>query len=427
MTSTGQTDIISSDGSSLKLMKTVVCRPLMFLLCISLLHAFYKISSFYLKDFSLLKSGLTNLELYGYWAGLMWGSYWLLSRTLNKSNEAWAKSTLFSRHLSLRILFPFFSSIIKIVYWLIVANLLVQYAPLTTLTSYCLNKISSVLIIAALSWIIIRFVDVVSLLLLHHYTSIDSKNNTTRKIHTQILIIKRLITGLIFLLTLGASLMLFDNVRALGASVLTTAGIAGLVITFAAQRSLGSVFAGIEIALTQPIKLGDLILIENELGTVEEINFRSVIIKLWDLRRLSVPTSYFLEKSFQNWSKQETNNLIGSIFLYVDFTLPLPKLRKKVEEILKFSPLWDGKTGKVQVYDLKEQVMQLRIVASARNADDLSALKCEIREKIISYIVDNYPHALPITRTINMPLIENSTMEKKLTQAEVEEYEVTRY
>lgn len=396
MNTNSQIDIIRSEHSLLKTINTVIFRPLFFLAFISIIHFLYKIGGAYFKDMTLL-SDFATLELYSYWVLFMLGLYWLSVKILNKSTNALIQSSWFSQHTSLRVLTPFFTSVIKIIFCLILANLLIQYAPVSQLTAYFFNKLSSILIIAALSWILLKLVDLISLFLLNHYDNVHN----TRKIQTQILIIKRFLAGLILVFALGASLMLFDNVRALGASVLTTAGIFGLIITFAAQRSLGSVFAGLEIALTQPIKIGDLIMIDNESGTVEEINFRSVIVRLWDLRRLSVPTNYFLEKPFQNWSRNETNNLIGSITLYVDFTLPIAKLRAKVEEVLKASPLWDGKTCKVQVYDLREQVMQLRILASARNADDLSSLRCDIREKIITYIVENFPNALPITRSIN--------------------------
>ncbi|STY28619.1 small-conductance mechanosensitive channel [Legionella wadsworthii] len=392
-----QTGIISSEFSTLKEIKGVAFPPICFLAFISLLHLFYNLGSSHIKYLRDLFGEIATYELYTYWIGFMLGLYWLLIRVLNKSNELFSHGSIFSGHLSLRIIFPFISTVMRVIFWLISINLFIQYAPTSDLTSYFLNKISSVLIIAALAWLLIRLSDVISALLLQHYNKSEIGANT-RKIRTQILIMKRFLAGLIFLLALGASFMLFDNVRALGASVLTTAGIFGLVVTFAAQRSLGSVFAGLEIAWTQPIKIGDLVMIENEFGTIEEISFRSVIIKLWDLRRLTVPTHYFLEKPFQNWSRNEINNLIGAVSLYVDFTLPLAKLRNKVTDILKSSALWDGKTCKIQVYDLQEHVMQVRILVSAQNADDLSNLRCEIREKVIQYIVENYPRALPMTR-----------------------------
>jgi small-conductance mechanosensitive channel len=203
--------------------------------------------------------------------------------------------------------------------------------------------------------------------------------------------------------------MLFDNVRALGASVLTTAGVVGLVFTLTAQKSLGSILSSLEIAITQPIKIGDTVVINNEFGTVEEINFRSVVVKLWDWRRLVVPTNYFLENIFQNWSREQDNNLIGVVYLFVDFTLPVDKVREELNSILSSNPLWDGTVGTITVNDLQPQVMQLRVLASAKNADDVSKLRNEIREKLMSYIVAHYPNSLPQGRSIN---IEKAPLEQ---------------
>lgn len=201
------------------------------------------------------------------------------------------------------------------------------------------------------------------------------------------------------ILVIGSILMLFDNVKALGTSVLTTAGFIGLVITFTAQKTLGGLFSGLEIALTQPIKIGDAVLIENEFGIVEEINFRNVVIKLWDCRRLIVPTNFFLEQTFQNWSREETNNLIGTVYLYADYTLPIPELREELKKILTASSLWDGNVNLIQVSDLQDKVMQLRILSSADSPSKAWDLRCEVREKLIVFIAKNYPQCLPITRS----------------------------
>ena len=139
-----------------------------------------------------------------------------------------------------------------------------------------------------------------------------------------------------------------------------------------------------------------------EVGTVEEINFRSVIIKLWNWRRLIVPVSFFLEKSFQNWNRVEHANLIERVFLYVDFAMPVERLRSKLDAILNQSDLWDKQVGSLQVSELLENTMQLKILASARNSDDISALTAHIREELMTYIVQHFPDFLPKTRTLNL-------------------------
>lgn len=332
--------------------------------------------------------------------------YWLLWRIINKTTSV-LKKRFGSRSL-LKIMLPLVSSVFKVLAFLILFNLLLQYLNIPQALSFILSKITSILIIAAISWILGKVVDFSEQLLVQYYIPKKDGTIAARKMLTQTQILKRILYTLIIVLTIGAILMLFDNVRALGASVLTTAGVVGLVFTLAAQKSLGSLLSGLEIAITQPIKIGDTVVINNEMGVIEVINFRSVVVKLWDWRRLVVPTNYFLENIFQNWSREQDNNLIGVVFLFVDFSLPVQKVREELNVILTQSPLWDGRVGTLSVSDLQPLVMQLRVLASAKNAEDVSNLKNEIREKLISYIVSNYPNSLPQGRSM-------SRMEKEVS------------
>lgn len=372
--------------------------PILLMFTFYIGHFFYHNYASYIFEHHAFFHHFKLIEKELYATSMVLCCYWLLTRLINKTTNYLALTSLLINHSTLRIILPFFSAVLKALAFLALFNVLAHHLSLPAATSYVLTKITSVLIIASISWILFKLVNIAEQLLLHHYRANASANVTGRKIYTQTLILKRVAYSIITILTAGAILVLFDNVRALGASVLTTAGVVGLVLTFTAQRSLASLFSGLEIALTQPIKIGDSVVIENELGTIEEINFRNVIVKLWDWRRLIVPTSYFLEKSFQNWSREQHNNLIGSVYLYVDFTLPVAALREKLMSLLKDSVFWDGNIGKIQVGDLQKQVMQLKILASAKNADDVSSLRAEIREKLISYIVQHYPNSLPTTR-----------------------------
>lgn len=394
--------------------KKVCLGPICVMLALFATHLFFKNYGFLLIDHLANKKQIISFDYYFHIISIAACSYWLMARIINRSSQLLASTALFLNHSILGIMLPFFSTIFKILSLLAIFNILTQGINLPKDMSYLVNKITSMLIIGAISWILFKLVDIAEQLLLNHYDA-SSGNVTARKIHTQTLILKRVAYTIISVLAAGAILMLFDNVRALGASVLTTAGVVGLVLTFTAQRSLASIFSGLEIALTQPIKIGDSVLIDNEQGTIEEINFRNVIVKLWDWRRLIVPTSYFLEKSFQNWTREQENNLIGVVYLFVDFTLPVPEIRQELEVILSKSPLWDGNISKVQVHDLKESVMQLRILASARNANDVSNLRSEIREKLITYIVKKHPSALPKTRNFTLRnLTEAASEENKL-------------
>ncbi|WP_419419567.1 mechanosensitive ion channel family protein [Legionella sp. D16C41] len=389
--------------------RSVLLPPILIIILATLGNYFYQKYIFYFVDKSDLPA-LNIVEQFSYYFSLALSFYWLFTRVINNVTKYLLSTSFLTAHQTSSILLPFFSSILKTIVFLIVFNALIPYLGLPSQFSYFLDKLSSCLIICAISWILFKLVHIAEQLLLHRYASNPDNDALARKIYTQTLILKRIAMAIIAILTAGAILMLFDNVRALGASVLTTAGVIGLVLTFTAQRSLGSLFSGLEIALTQPIKIGDAVVIEKEFGIVEEINFRNVIIKLWDWRRLVVPTNYFLENSFQNWSREASNNLIGTVYLYVDFTLPVDELRTELKQVLTNSALWDGKVCSIQVSDVQDRVMELRILSSARTPSDAWDLRCEVREKLVDFIVKHHPTSLPVTRTKQMQIPE-----KKIT------------
>lgn len=327
-------------------------------------------------------------------------SYWLIARGVNSLAGFLGRRGFLQRHGILTIMLPFFVSVLKILAFLMIFNIIAQKLTLPDNLLYLFNKTSSILIICSISGILCKIIAIAEQLLLNHYTADLRGMIVERRIVTQTLILKRVAYAIVAILTLGAILMLFDNVRALGASVMTTAGVIGLVLTFTAQRSLGSIFSGLEIAITQPIKIGDKVMIENKEGTIQEINFRNVVLKLGDWSHYIVPTSAFLEKPFQNWNRVEDTHILGSIHLYVDFTIPISQIRFKFHSILEQSPLWDKNIGRLQVSELQEKVMQIKISTSAANSDDLSDLQALIREELISYIVHNFPEALPKIRSL---------------------------
>lgn len=375
--------------------------PVLIMTILSISHLLFTHYSDYFNDLNLLSLNQYFIEYNVYKITMALCTYWVFIRLINRSSE-YLKRHLYVNHQNLAIIAPFVVAVLKTLVFLIFLNILFQQLKLPKELTYILDKTSSILILCSISWIIIKLMDVAQQLLINHYARDSDGNIIESKIYTQMLILKRVAYSIVAILTAGAILMLFDNVRALGASVLTTAGILGLVLTFTAQRSLASIFSGLEIAFTQPVKIGDSVVIDGELGTVEEINFRSVIVKLWDWRRLIVPTNFFLEKSFQNWSRENNTNLIGAVLLYCDFTLPVNDIRNKLDSLLKNSPYWDQNIGTVQVSDLQPEVMQLKILASARNSSDLSKLKADIREELMDYIVKTHPNALPQSRSNTM-------------------------
>jgi len=218
-----------------------------------------------------------------------------------------------------------------------------------------------------------------------------------RKHVTQIRILRRAAVTLATIVTVAGALMTFDSVKEYGVSLIASAGAAGLVVGLAARPLLSNLFAGIQIAITQPIRIGDALLVENEWGWVEEITGTYVVVKIWDWRRLLVPLSYFLERPFQNWTRQSTD-LIGTVLLWVDYTVPVARVRARLEEIVREARLWDGQVVNLQVVDSNERAIQLRALMSARNSGEAWDLRCEVREKLIAFLQESYPGALPRQR-----------------------------
>lgn len=325
--------------------------------------------------------------------------YWFFIRLIDMFSKYILSFSNARNEKNLAIVLPFLVSASKAIVLLAMVNMALPYLGLPNQFEMLFEKLTSIFLICSITWILFKLVHMGEQFILNYYTDKTASNVTARKMYTQMRILKRIVYGIIFILAVGASLMLFDNVRSLGASVLTTAGIAGILLTLATQRSLPSLLASIEIALSQPIKIGDAVIVEDEFGVVEKINFRYVVIKLWDWRRLVVPTTYFLEKPFQNWSREQTTNLIGTTYLYVDYTLPVDALRDELLRILKDSTLWDGKVNGIQVSDAKEHTMELRILTSAPTPSKAWDLRCEVREKLIAFISSHYPQCLPHQRT----------------------------
>jgi small-conductance mechanosensitive channel len=201
------------------------------------------------------------------------------------------------------------------------------------------------------------------------------------------------------MLALSAALMTFPAVRQYGVSLFASAGVAGIVAGLAARPVLSNLMAGIQLAMTQPIRLYDAVIVENEYGTIEEITSTYVVVKLWDLRRMIVPLTYFIEKPFQNWTR-ENSSLIGNVMMYLDYRAPVGIIRQKFRDIVKESKLWDGQTAALQITDFKEGTMELRLLMSARSSGAAFDLRCEVREKLIDFIQREHPEALPHSRQV---------------------------
>lgn len=258
-----------------------------------------------------------------------------------------------------------------------------------------------ILLIVAFSVLIIRGINAVQIALLSRHRLDAPDNLSARKILTQVSVIRKIIVSAIIVLATGSILMMFDPVRQFGTSILASAGIAGIVIGFAAQKTLGNVLAGIQIALTQPLLIDDIVVVEGEFGQIEEITLTYVTVRTWDLRRIVLPITYFVEKPFQNWSRVSTE-LLGTVILYLDYQAPMGELRKELKRLVENNPKWDNRVCGLQITDTTEHGIQVRALMSATDPGKLGDLRAEVREGLIQFLVHNHPESLPRSRNVNV-------------------------
>jgi small-conductance mechanosensitive channel len=259
------------------------------------------------------------------------------------------------------------------------------------------QRIAAMMMITIVGW--------TAILLTNHFTersirrySFDTDDNLqARKTVTQMRVLRRAANVILFTLTLGAILLTFESVRKYGISLFASAGAAGLILGLAARPVLANLIAGIQIALTQPIRLEDVVIVEGEWGWIEEIGSTYVVVRIWDLRRMIVPLSFFIEQPFQNWTR-DSAQVIGSVFWYVDYTIPVAAVRAKVEETVRASGRWDGQVVNLQVTDTDKDTVTLRGLMSARTSGIAFDLRCEVREKVLAWLQAEYPGALPRLR-----------------------------
>jgi small-conductance mechanosensitive channel len=261
------------------------------------------------------------------------------------------------------------------------------------------GQVGSILIIVSLSWASIVFLRIVKQIFLERYDVSQEDNLRSRKFQTQFNILERILVFLIVLISIGLILMLFDEVKRIGVSLFASAGIAGVIIGLAAQRVIGAVLAGIQIAITQPIRLDDVVIIEGEWGRIEEITLTYVVVRIWDQRRLIVPSTYFFDKPFQNWTRT-TSEILGTVFIYTDYHVSFEALRNELTRLLKKTPHWDGKVNVLQVTDARERSIEIRALMSAKDSGAAWELRVFIRERLIEFLQKNYPESLPKTRVI---------------------------
>jgi small-conductance mechanosensitive channel len=282
----------------------------------------------------------------------------------------------------------------------------IPVAPFEPETTDWLTRLLLVAVIALIGWVAITTLNIAADIYLRRYRLDTADNLLARKHNTQVRVLLRTADVAVAIVTIAAALMTFEPVRQYGVSLFASAGVAGIVAGLAARPVLSNLFAGVQLAMTQPIRIDDAVIVENEWGWIEEINATYVVVRLWDWRRMVVPLTYFIEKPFQNWTR-ETSALIGSAYIYVDYRAPVGAIRAKLEEIVKQAKQWDGRVVNLQVTDVKEQTIELRCLMSAASAGSAFELRCEVREKLIAFLNAEHPNALPNRRaTVHMDGIE---------------------
>src|SRR5581483_11311942 len=275
----------------------------------------------------------------------------------------------------------------------------IPVAPLPAETAALLARLMGVAVIGLIGWAAIIALHIAADLYLRRFRLDIDDNLLARKHNTQVRVLARTIDVLLVMLTLSAALMTFPAVRQYGVSLFASAGVAGIVAGLAARPVLSNLMAGVQLAMTQPIRLYDAVIVENEYGTIEEITSTYVVVKLWDLRRMIVPLTYFIEKPFQNWTR-DSSSLIGNVIIYLDYRAPVDVIREKFNAILKESKRWDGQVAALQVTDFKEGTMEVRMLMSARSSGQTFDLHYKIREKLVDFLQREHPEALPHARQI---------------------------
>ncbi len=286
--------------------------------------------------------------------------------------------------------------------FIFLASLLIKIAILARLfrfeyTYEILGSISTLGIILSVTWFIIVALKIAKGRMLMKYDVSTEDNLRARKIYTQFMILENIVIFIIVILAIGIALMSFEGIRAIGVSVLTSAGIAGIIIGFSAQKAIGTLLAGIQIAITQPIRLDDVVIVDGEWGRIEEINLTYVVVRIWDKRRLVVPSTYFIENTFQNWTRT-SSDILGTVFIYTDYEVPVEKIREELSRLLNNSPLWDKNVNVLQVTNITEKTVEIRALMSAKDSGTAWDLRVYIREHLLKFLQDHYPGSLPKTR-----------------------------
>lgn len=272
-----------------------------------------------------------------------------------------------------------------------------QATPLREPVLDQLQRLLHIGLVGCFIWLLVRGVAAIERAILRSHPIDVADNLEARRIQTQTRVLSRVLMGAIVVLGAALVLLQFDMVARIGSALLASAGLIGLVAGIAAKPVFGNLIAGLQIALTQPIRLDDVVIVEGEWGRIEEIGSSYVVVRIWDERRMVVPLTWFIENPFQNWTRRSAD-LLGTAFLWLDYRAPIGAIRSELERICQGEPLWDGRVCVTQITETTEQTVQVRLLVSARNSGDAFDLRCLVRERMLDFLAREHPQALPRVR-----------------------------
>ncbi|SDJ96503.1 Small-conductance mechanosensitive channel [Nonomuraea maritima] len=316
----------------------------------------------------------------------------LARRFLGRVGRTWQ----FARHLVDRCTWPAFLVAVAVAVHLAFAPGMLGAAPDERAAAEMVQRGLGTVLIGGVTWLIVQATYALTDVVLDRLVRVEGeRNRRARRIMTQIGLVRRIAVAVIIVVAVGTMLFSFPQVRALGAGLLASAGIAGAVVGIAAQPTLGNLLAGLQLAFSDALRLDDVVVVEGEWGRIEELTLTYVVLRLWDERRLVLPVSYFTQNPFENWTRRGSR-VLAVAYLRVDWSVPVQKLREALHEFLQGNPLWDQKDWTLQVTDvLPNGLVELRALMSAADSPSSWDLKCDVREFLVDYVRDNHPDALP--------------------------------
>ncbi|MEU6721300.1 mechanosensitive ion channel domain-containing protein [Nonomuraea sp. NPDC046802] len=316
----------------------------------------------------------------------------LVRRFLNRVGRKWA----LARHLVEHCTRPMFLMAVLVAINVVFGPGMLGASPAQLALAGTIDRVLGLVTIAAATWVIVEATFALTDVVLDRLMLIEGeRNRRARRMMTQIGLVRRIAAAVIVVIAIGAMLFSFPQVRALGAGLLASAGIAGAIVGIAAQPTIGNALAGLQLAFSDAIRLDDVVVVEKEWGRIEELTLTYVVLRLWDERRLVLPVSYFTQNPFENWTRHGSR-VLAVVLLRVDWSVPTKKLREALYEFLQGNPLWDQKDWILQVTDvLPNGLVELRALMSAADSSSAWDLKCDVREFLVDFVRDNYPESLP--------------------------------